>query len=291
MSGNLSPRLSAGFFCALVLCACESTSTHRRAGMVDYLYPEGAPATQPTDVAIDLPVRVGIAFVPETQTPYSAGIDVSERQRLLDRVVQAFSGLEEVEGIEVVPPSFVNPKGGFRNLDQLKSMFGIDLIVLVSYDQTQFEELTKASITYWTIAGAYLVPGNVNDTYTLVEAAIFDIPSRALLFNASGEGRVEGKATAVDSARSKRLNSVESFEIAMADMTQKLGTALEAFREQAKTGTVRGPGTPAISVTEAGVSGGGGTGVGGLRPAELGGVLLLVLACARPRRWIRRASA
>ena len=43
-------------------------------------------------------------------------------------------------------------------------MFGIDVIVLLSYDQVQFRDEGLLSLTYWTVVGAYTIPGEKNDT-------------------------------------------------------------------------------------------------------------------------------
>ena len=64
-----------------------------------------------------------------------------------------------------------------------------------------------------------------------------------------------------------------------------LRLVLAEFREQVKTGTVRGQGTPAVGVTSAGGTGDGATGVGGLGLMEAAlGILLLAGAWRRERR-------
>ncbi len=246
-----SGRLPAliGLAVLVLASACATSSTQRSAGVLDYLYPEGKPAQPPTDVHLELPLRVGVAFVPEEQTGYyPTGLEESEKQRLLERVRDAFLQTEETSGIEIVPSTYVIAGGGFENLDQLRAMLGIDVIALISYDQRQIEDLNTASITYWTILGAYVVPGNENETHTFVSASVFDIPSRALLLNATGSSTVEDRSTALGSGRSLREGSSEGMALAIDDMVGQLETALSAFREQVKTGTVRGPGTPAIDV-------------------------------------------
>ena len=130
---------------------------------------------------------------------------------LLGRVKEAFAETEEIERIEVVPSSFVTPAGGFDNLEQIRSALGIDLIVLISFEQTQFDDANVASITYWTIVGAYVVPGNENETHTLVHASVFDIESEVLLLNASGTSVVEDRTTAVNLERALREDRLAGF--------------------------------------------------------------------------------
>ncbi len=265
----------------LATAAC-STTQQRRASVLEYLYPEGTEALPPTDVRLELPLSIGLAFVPETTAYGGDVLTQTQQEALLGRVRDAFGGLEEVERIEVIPSSFVSPAGGFANVDQIARTLGLELVVLVSFDQTQFDDPNLASITYWTIAGAYVVPGNENETHTFLHASAFDIRSRALLLNASGKSVVEGRTTAIDLERSLREDRVAGFDLAIDDLIVNLETALEQFRVQVKSGTVRGQGTPAIEVTAAGGAGaGGGTGAMGLGLFELALGVLLVAAGRR----------
>ncbi len=254
--------------------ACAGTSRTRRASVLEYLYPEGKEAQPPTDVELDLPVSLGLAFVPEATARGGGALQPGQQEALLERVRAAFAGTPEIERIELVPSSYVTPAGGFENVDQIRRALGIDLIALVSYDQTQFDDPNLASITYWTIVGAYVVSGNTNETHTLVDASAFDVDSRALLLHASGKSLVKGKATPVDLERSLREDRVEGFELAIDDLIANLAVALEAFRAQVKSGTVRGEGTPAVAVTADGVPVGDGGGAMAIGPLEL------LLACA-----------
>jgi rhombotail lipoprotein len=278
----VSRRLASlllGLACLTLLPACVSYPRQRRAGVLEYLYPQGQTATPARNVQLELPLRVGVAFVPEAG---GLGLDSVTKQRLLERVRNAFEGTPEVESLQIVPSSYLTPGGGFDNLDQLRQMLGIDLIALVSYDQNQYDEMNTASLTYWTIIGAYVVPGNENETHTLVDASVFDIRARALLFNAAGRNRLEGRSTGIGAEAALREDSDESFRLAVDDMIGQLETSLVMFREQVKTGTVRGAGTPAVAVSGAT---GGGTGAGAVGWLELAGALVLVLAVApRARR-------
>ena len=278
---NRSIAISCLIALAFGLAACGSTSRTRRASVLEYLYPEGKEASEASRVHLELPLSVGLAFVPETNARGSA-LMPAQREALLGKVREAFLGLDEIERIEVVPDAYVTPAGGFANVDQIRRTLGIDLIVLVSFDQTQFDDPNLASLTYWTIIGAYVVPGNENETHTFVHASAFDIQSRALLMNAPGKSVVEGSTTAVDLERSLRDDRVEGFELAVDDLITNLDASLAAFREQVKSGTVRGQGTPAVQVTAAGTVAGEGTGVGGAGALELALALLLLAAT---RRW------
>ena len=181
--------------------------------------------------------------------------------------------------------------GGFENLDRLVSAFGIDVMTLISYDQFQFSESGKSSWAYWTILGAYVVKGEKNETRTMMDAVVYDIPSRAMLFHSSGKSQLAGKATPVDLHIKQRKDSEQGFEEAIDDLIANLDGALDRFAEQASTGTIRGEGTPAIAmVDEAGqpvaVGGGGGAGAFGGADILVVAILLLPLLALRRRRSV-----
>lgn len=133
--------------------ACMSTSRQRRANVLEYLYPEGKEALPATDVRLELPLTIGLAFVPETTVHRDAVVTVDQQDELLSRVRDAFADTTEIERIEVIPSTFVSPAGGFENVDQIRRSLGIDLVLLVSFDQVQFDDPNLASLTYWTIVG------------------------------------------------------------------------------------------------------------------------------------------
>lgn len=280
--------VQASLLCLLASACLATAPAQRRAGVLDFLYPAGSAAQPPQSVSLQPPVRVGLAFVPETESGMAGPLDATQKQRLLERIAAAFREEQGVGKIEIIPTSYLVAGGGFANVDQLRGLFGIDLIALVSYDQRQVEDLGTSSWTYWTIVGAYVVKGNQNDTHTFVDTSVFDIASRALLFNAGGQSQLESSATAIEAPQEMRAQSIEGFEKSVEDMIVELRAALAAFREQAKTGTVRGAGTPELSVTPAdgasGPGGTGGTGAGAAGALELGCGLLLVLAGLARRR-------
>lgn len=250
---------------------------------LDFLYPQGATAAEPPrQVVLRLPVRVGLAFAPNREN-LADPITEEQKQSLLARVAAAFQEHEAIGRLEVVPTTYLQPGGGFANLDQIRSSLGLDLMVLLSYDQSQFTEATRASWTYITVIGPLLIEGEKNDTRTVIDAVVYDIRSQALLFRAAGESTVKGHSSPLNVARKRRTFASQGFEKATGDMIASLNTALEQFEEQAKRGTVQGPGTPAIAMYDAkgqqitATSGGGGAlGIPELLAAALLGFSLLV---------------
>ena len=271
---NLIPI--AILFGSLGTLACVAgRSLHLKSSALEYLYPAGKEkASPPSDVRLKVPIRVGLAFAPSS-TGWNDPFTEVQKQNLLNRVAGAFRDREFIASIDSIPSTYLKSNGGFEELDRLASAFGIDLMALVSYDQRQFTESTGASWTYLTVVGAFAVQGEKNETRTLLDAVVYDIPSRALLFRSAGTSSLKGSSSPVTIARSLRLDSEASFESATGDLITNLGGALQTFQEQIKSGTVRGAGTPAIEVVQ--TTGGGGSGGAGAIDLP---VLLAALALA-----------
>lgn len=189
-----------------------------------------------------------------------------------------------------MPAIYLQAGGGFNNLEQIRKSLGLDLMVLLSYDQSQFTESTRASWTYLTVIGPLLIEGEKNDTRTVMDAVVYDIQSRALLFRAAGESTVKGSSSPLNVTRKRRTFASEGFEKATPNLIASLNSALARFEEQAKNGTVQGPGTPAIALYNAQgeriTANSGGKGGGALGIPELLVVMLLGVSL-----MIRRRSA
>jgi rhombotail lipoprotein len=220
---------------ALVMIGgCATRSAHRSSSVVQYLYPEARPqADTPQMPRLTLPVKVGIAFVPDTTTsPWS--LTETSKADLLTTVASHFKQYDFVKSIEIISSAYLIPKGGFANLDQVRTMFDVDVIALVSYDQTQFTDEGVASITYWTVIGAYVIPGEKNTTHTMVDAAVYDIPSRKLLFRAPGVSHSKSKATPVNLSEQLRKDSLAGFSDASNALITNLDESLAQFQARVK---------------------------------------------------------
>jgi rhombotail lipoprotein len=253
---------------SLLALGC-TVEQHQRSNALEYLYPKGAPGTPPQDVQLHVPVRVGIAFAPagtaSSSSTNATGIGTPfatatqrrsdpftevQKQALLARIVENFKDRKGIAPIDIIPSSQLTPGGGFAELDRIRQGFGIDLVMLISYDQFQFSESAKSSWTYLTIVGAYLVEGEKSETRTVMDAVIFDIATRTMLFHASGIDSNKGSATPVDFNTKLRQSSESGFNRAVDDLVGSLDKALTAFQEQIASGTVHGPGTPALAMVD-----------------------------------------
>ncbi|MDH5410858.1 MAG: rhombotarget lipoprotein, partial [Alphaproteobacteria bacterium] len=174
--------------------------SHRASSVVDYLYPDTRNVIDKPSIAyLNLPVSVGIAFVPPTADRYAKqDIDPTRKLALMERIAAGFTQHDFIGNVEIIPTAYLRPGGSFDNLGQIRTMYGVDIMVLLSYDQVQYTDEGFLSLTYWTIAGAYIFPGEKNDTSTMVDAAVYDIASRKMLFRAPGVSQVKGSATPIN---------------------------------------------------------------------------------------------
>jgi rhombotail lipoprotein len=209
------------------------STEHTKTSVVEYLYPNAKdPITEQGIPVLTLPLRVGIAFVPEHHRGF---LSEARKTEFLSRVAEHFKKQEFIKSIEIIPSDYLTPKGGFANLDQIRTMYGTDVIALVSYDQTQFTDEGVASLVYWTIVGAYIVPGEKNSTSTMVDTVVMHVPNRKMLFRAPGVGEVKGIATPVNLSEQLRKDSDKAMDEAVNKMIVNLDGQLVAFREKVKS--------------------------------------------------------
>jgi rhombotail lipoprotein len=244
--------------------------------LVDYLYPDGQvpPEFEQQIPKLKLPLRVGIAFVPQPAGATAEAPSEALKNEVLQKVREQFKGRKYIASIEVIPDTYLRSTKGFDGMQQVARLYAVDVMALVSYDQVAATGDNKLALTYWTIVGAYVIKGTENQTQTFVDTAVFDVASRKLLFRAPGVDSRQRASTAIEAAEVSRTVRAESFSAAMGNMTTNLAAELERFEQRIKD-------EPEIATVEwKGGSGGGG---GGTDPALL--LLLAVFA------WWRRPGA
>lgn len=225
--------------CSLLITAGCAHIRERRhsSSAVEFLYPDkAAVAETPGIPVLTLPIRVGIAFVPASGSSYGRVEALTEKRKmeLMQQVAGHFKKYPYVKDIELIPSAYLRPKGGFANLDQLRRLYGIDVIALVSYDQVQFIDQGFLSLTYWTIVGAYVIPGEKNDTHTMLDTVVYDVQSRKMLFRAPGVSHIKGRSTPVNLSEQLRMDSTNSLNEAAKDMINNLDQQLAVFRDKVK---------------------------------------------------------
>jgi len=230
----------------------HSTGSNKHAtSAVDFLYPDTKyPIVTPGIPVLNLPLRVGIAFVPGEgggnfginflksgiagTYPIQFVLSEDKKINLMKEVAEHFKSYPFVKDIQLIPSADLTSGGSFANLDRIRSVYGVDVIALLSYDQVQFTDDGVLSFTVLTVVGAYVIPVEKNDTHTMTDAVVYDIASRKMLFRAPGMSRIKGSATLVNLSEELRADSENGFDKAAKDMIINLDEQLARFREKVK---------------------------------------------------------
>ncbi|RZJ98683.1 MAG: rhombotarget lipoprotein [Flavobacterium sp.] len=232
---------------SVCLLGCAGQQKATKSSVVDYLYPKDSGKTvTPSIPQLTLPIKLGVAFVPEQQNRENgskfwtsrANLDTAlteaKKMLIVQKITTHFRQYVFVGDIKEIPSAYLTPGGSFTNLEQVKTMYDIDVIALISHDQVQFTDEGFLSMSYWTLVGAYLISGEKNDTNTLMDTVVYDISSKKMLFRAPGTSTVKGKSTPINLGEELRADSAKGFDIATDDMIKNLDIQLALFREKAK---------------------------------------------------------
>ena len=273
---------------SLALVSCTSfwqlgTGSTRKgvsSSLVNYLYPAGEepPPYNETVPRLELPLRVGIAFVPPSSNLDIPGLSEATKIGLLEKVRAQFLDRDYISDIQVIPDSYMRGSRGFTGLEQIARLYGVDIVALVSYDQVVATDDTKSSILYWTIIGAYFIEGSRNDVQTFVDTAVFDLATKKLMIRAPGIDKATQKSTLVESSQELRTARSDSFGRAMADMTTNLEAELDRFELRLKE-------DPTVAQVDSSAMPGGGGAIG------FASVLALLLGIQARRKWPGRRPA
>lgn len=234
-----------------LLTGCAHVNKQRTSSLQEYLYPKDAKTEEVHSALPKLspPLRMGIVFVPETlrettgaryetsmSSMFGTAEPLSEKEKTeLTQEISSLLGKDPFfRSIESVPSTYLPKGGSFTNLDQVRTMTGIDVIALLSYDQVQFTDEGLLTLLYWTGIGWYLVPGEKNETNSTLDIAVYHTPSRNLLFRGLGKSRITGHATPVNLTEALRKDSNEGFREAAKMMIGNLQQQIELFKQNIK---------------------------------------------------------
>ena len=232
----------------VVLAGCVTAQrVQRRSNLMSYLYPDAnAPQTpNPSGARLQLPLRIGIAFVPPDRgasryaDDFRTSFPAATEARLLNIVKQNFQSRDWVSDIVVIPTAYLVPHGGFSNLEQVARLMNVDVVALASIDQLQVSNPRRASFLYLSVIGAYVLPLDRNETRTMIDVAAFHVPSRTFLLRAPGTNVITGSSTAMDVGPKLEERSTKSFALAMNDLSKNLSAEVDQFKAAVQMGQVR----------------------------------------------------
>jgi rhombotail lipoprotein len=204
----------------------------RSTSLVQFLYPDGKlPLTDKRNPILNLPLHVGLAFIPDRRT--TTIISPITKNQLLENVKTEFETKEYVDKITIIPQLYLQGNQGYSTLQQIKTLYNLDVIALVSYDQLLNSQENILSLSYLTIVGAYIFHGTDYNVNTLMDLAVVDVDSQNILFRAAGTSTSKNKR--VSFAKHKKAfrdKQNQEFEIAMAQMQGNLILALDKFEQR-----------------------------------------------------------
>jgi rhombotail lipoprotein len=285
----------------LSLSGCEAWSTARcypncraearaSSSLVSFLYPSGdEPPAENSIPLLNLPVRVGLAFLPTKTGSAAAGLEASHREALLERIRQRFADRKFVRSIVIVPDYYLASSSGFEGLQGVQRLYNVDVMALVSFDQVTYRDDNKWSLGYLTIVGAYVLKGSRHDVTTLMDLAVVDPASRSILLRAGGTDDRHGTTTFIDQGRESREAGALSFSKATDQLIEHFDGALVQFEADVRAGKAN------VRVANSEGSGGGGGGALDVKFVTfLAAVLILGLLYSKradaPGSGVRRRS-
>jgi rhombotail lipoprotein len=154
----------------------------------------------------------------------------------MEHVAAEFRDRDYVQSIETIPDTYMRSARGVQGMQQVASLYGVGVMALVSYDQISFSGERDSALLYWTIVGTMFVKGNTNEVQTMIDTAVFDVPTAKLLFRAPGTHNQQRNVTLMESSRDLRKLRSAGFVAATDDMIVNLDQELEGFRESVESG-------------------------------------------------------
>jgi rhombotail lipoprotein len=265
--------------CAGLYEGYEGRHHEASSSLVGFLY--GSKDVPPVDaeVQLQLPIRVGVSFLPANGSAAPSPVD---RDRVLAAIRENFKSLPYVSEIVPIPDYYLRAGqgDGLTQIEQLSRLHRLDLFALVSYDQITDSSMNKSSLAYLTIVGAYFVRGDRHETHTLLDLAVVDPNTRSLVLRSGGTSSLGGNTTLVEADHHETAQRSRGFELATASLVDNFKRELVDFEARVKAGTAP------VKVSRR--SSGGGGGGGAIDPTLL--LFLLVFSLRGARKWqLRRA--
>jgi rhombotail lipoprotein len=211
--------------------------TRNSSSLVEFLYPHGeAPPVQNSIPQLKIPLRVGLAFLPSSESSATGGLDAAHQEVLLERIRQRFSSRPFVAEIVMIPDYYLRGRGGYEGLQGVQRLYGVDIMALVSYDQVVHTDENNWSLGYLTIVGAYVLKGSRHDVSTLVDLAVVDPVTHSLLLRAGGTSTSHGNTTLISENREIRGAAAQGYDAATNEMIEHFDTALTKFEADVRSG-------------------------------------------------------
>jgi rhombotail lipoprotein len=224
-----------------LLCGtnCNHAGRHLRgsSSLVGFLYPAGADAVPPDALpTLPVPLRVGLAFLPERSGAPVAGLEAARRERIMQRIGEHFRGRHFIADIVQIPDYYLGEARGFEGLAGVQRLYKVDVMALVSYDQVSYQDDRGLAVGYLTIVGAYMLKGTRQDVTTLMDLAVVDPVTRSIILRAGGTDTRAHNTAYVGSEIAARRVATDSFDAAAEQLITHFDVALTQLETDIRTG-------------------------------------------------------
>lgn len=206
----------------------ERVRHSKTTSLVNFLYPDGEIPQDLPSPTLRLPLRIGLAYIPEKGR--TSPVHESKKIELLNAIKNEFKNLKYVDSIEIIPAIYFSNRG--ESLQQIKQLYQLDVMALVSYDQIVNRNENILAVTYLTIVGNYIFPGSQFKVSTLIDLALIDLESKRLLFRAAGTHGSKGLSAEAYTSQRYNKHQNEDFSRAMAVMQANLSVELMNFEHR-----------------------------------------------------------
>ncbi|MGJ8663137.1 MAG: rhombotarget lipoprotein [Marinicella sp.] len=219
-------------FITLCTASCSMLGSERvrhskTTSLVGFLYPNGEIPPDKKSPTLHLPLRVGLAYIPESGN--RGHIDPRLKLELLNTVKHQFENRRYVHSIQIIPDNYLSGPNSKNQLKQIKQLYQLDVMALVSYDQIVNRKENLLALTYLTIVGNYIFPGSHFDVSTLIDMALIDLESKRLLFRAAGTHGSKGTAAEAYTRHRYDKHQNNDFSAAMSKLQVNLNHELHNF--------------------------------------------------------------
>ena len=238
----------AGVTLLLVGCGKPNTTIQRQSSLMGYLSPvadkDAAPGSQ-GPATVRLPLALGVAFLPSNNSHSSSFwngnaetvfLPPESERRMAEQFRISLAGKPWIGSLRMIPSSDLAGNGGGQGLERVAALNHVEAIILIAVNQVQVSHPKASSLAYWTGVGGYVVRGDKNDTSTLLDAGLYHVASRNLLFRADATSLVQGSSSW--NKRDQRLqeNSLVGLSRAMEGLVVNLDQAAAVFQQDVAMG-------------------------------------------------------
>ncbi|MFO1410455.1 MAG: rhombotarget lipoprotein [Steroidobacteraceae bacterium] len=260
-------------------CNHAGRHAHGSSSLVSFLYPEGTDAVPGNELpTLPVPLRVGLAFLPERSGATVSGLEAARRERIMQRIAEHFRSRKFIADIVEIPDYYLGGVRGFDGLAGVGRLYKVDVMALVSYDQVGHQDDRGLSFGYLTIVGAYVLKGTRQDVTTLVDMAVVDPATRSIILRAGGTDTRAHNTTYVGSEVDARQAAADSFDAAAGQLIGHFDAALTQLEADIRAGR------STVKVHHRDGGGGGGGGGGDFGALALAGIAALAATRVRRRR-------